>query len=298
MPLGLGLGLRLTLGLVLELAEGLGLGLVALPVLWLSVDDVAGAVVVWVAPLGGLVLVCVAGGCVDGDRQGVGVVCTATPGAVAGPVPSAAGEGTGVLPLPSVTPGPLEGEVLMLRAEPMASPIVNIAWRAGGTTDRTTPMANTATPMAKAGRSIASRQSLGRCGARPPRRGTGPSGPRRGPNDAPGRIGQAPDQIAQETQAVDQGRHDARDGQPDAQRPLGSAGVGRARPDLVADPLQAVGARLHLIRGSVEFAAQELGEVWPLPAVEAAAGSHHESCSSSARSAAMPRAVWLLTAPG
>ncbi len=96
---------------------------------------------------------------------------------------------------------------------------------------------------------------------------------------------------------MDQGRHDAREGHPDAQHPLGPAGVGRARPDLVADPLQAVRARLHLIRGSVEFAAQELGEVRPLPAVEAAAGSHHESCSSSARSAAMPRAVWLLTAP-
>jgi uncharacterized low-complexity protein len=41
-----------------------------------------------------------------------------------------------------------------------------IIWRAGGTTDRTTPTANTVTPMAKAGRSIASRQSLGRCGAR------------------------------------------------------------------------------------------------------------------------------------
>jgi hypothetical protein len=37
--------------------------------------------------------------------------------------------------------------------------------RAGGTIDRTTPTANTAAPMAKAGRSIASRQSLGRCGA-------------------------------------------------------------------------------------------------------------------------------------
>ncbi len=72
--------------------------------------------------------------------------------------------------------------------------------------------------------------------------------------------------------------------------------MSRARPDLVADPLQAVRARLHLIRGSVEFVAQELGEVPPLPAV-AVAGSHHESCSSSARSAAMPRAVWLLTAP-
>ena len=40
--------------------------------------------------------------------------------------------------------------------------ICTIAWRAGGTTDRTTPTANTAAPTAKAGRSIASRQSRGR----------------------------------------------------------------------------------------------------------------------------------------
>jgi hypothetical protein len=62
-------------------------------------------------------------------------------------------------------------------------------------------------------------------------------------------------------------------------------------PDLVADPLQAVRAGLHLIGGSVEFAAQEVGEVVALPAVESPAGSHHVSCSSTARSAAMPRAV-------
>jgi len=73
--------------------------------------------------------------------------------------------------------------------------------------------------------------------------------------------------------------------------------MGRTRPDLVADPFQAVRARLDLIRRSVEFAAQELGKVVPLSAVEAAAGCHHASRSSSARSAAMPRAVWLLTAP-
>jgi hypothetical protein len=67
--------------------------------------------------------------------------------------------------------------------------------------------------------------------------------------------------------------------------------VRRTRPDLVADPLQAVRTRLYLIRGSVEFAAQEVGEVLPFPAVEAAAASHHDSRSSSARRAAMPRAV-------
>ena len=92
-------------------------------------------------------------------------------------------------------------------------------------------------------------------------------------------------------QTPDQGSEEARDGQPNAPRTPGPAGVGRTRPYLVADALQAVRARLHLIRGSVELAAQEVGEVLPLPVVEAVAGSHHDSRSSSARSAAMPRAV-------
>jgi hypothetical protein len=75
--------------------------------------------------------------------------------------PSAA-VGTGeFVPWPSVAPAPPEELLLMLRAEPMASPTWNIAWRAGGTTDRTKPTANTAVPTAKAGRSMASRQSRG-----------------------------------------------------------------------------------------------------------------------------------------
>ena len=45
------------------------------------------------------------------------------------------------------------------------------------------------------------------------------------------------------------------------------------------------------VAGSVQLAAQEVGEILSLPAVEAAAGSHHDSRSSSARRAAMPRAV-------
>jgi hypothetical protein len=73
--------------------------------------------------------------------------------------------------------------------------------------------------------------------------------------------------------------------------------VSRARADLVADPLQPVRARFHLIGGSVEFATQELSEIVSLPAVESPAGCHHDSCSSAVRSEAMPRAVWLLTAP-
>ena len=194
--LGLGLGLELTLELALELAEVLGLGLEVLWMLWLPLDDVAGAVVVSVVVPGELELVWLAVGCVDGDVHEVGVVCPNTPGAV-GPVPSAAGVGTGLLPLPSVAPGLLEGGVLMLRAEPMALPIVTIAWRAGGTTDRTTPIVNTATPTAKAGRSIASRQSLGRCGARrgsprpltPPRERPAWSRPRERPAGSPPRAG-------------------------------------------------------------------------------------------------------------
>jgi hypothetical protein len=67
--------------------------------------------------------------------------------------------------------------------------------------------------------------------------------------------------------------------------------MGRTGPDLLADPLQAVGARLHLIRGSMEFTAQELHEFLSVIAVGSPAGSHHDSCSSTARSAAMPRAV-------
>jgi hypothetical protein len=93
-------------------------------------------------------------------------------------VPSAV-VGAGVVPWPSVEPAALEG-LLLVKAWPMALPTDSIACRAGGTTDRTTPTANTAAPTAKAGRSIASRQSLRRCGAgRPwrsaPRRRTSPA---------------------------------------------------------------------------------------------------------------------------
>ena len=56
----------------------------------------------------------------------------------------------------------------MLKAEPMASPTLINPWRVTGTTARTTPTANTAAPRAKAGRSMASRQSLGRRGSRRP----------------------------------------------------------------------------------------------------------------------------------
>ena len=73
--------------------------------------------------------------------------------------------GSGVL-LWSSVPGLPLGGLVMLKAEPMASPTCTIAERAGGMTARITPAANTLRPTAKAGRSIASRQSLGRFGFR------------------------------------------------------------------------------------------------------------------------------------
>ena len=74
-PLGLWLGLTVALGLlVLGLGEALALGLVVLPLLWLPLDDVAGAVAFPVGLLAEPVPVRVADGCVDGDGQEVGVV--------------------------------------------------------------------------------------------------------------------------------------------------------------------------------------------------------------------------------
>jgi hypothetical protein len=66
-----------------------------------------------------------------------------------------------VLPPPPLLPG-LLGPVII----PKVWPSVTIPSRNGGTTARAMPTANTATPTAMAGRSIASRQSLGCCGAR------------------------------------------------------------------------------------------------------------------------------------
>jgi hypothetical protein len=76
-------------------------------------------------------------------------------------------------------------------------------------------------------------------------------------------------------------------GQPEPPRP----GVRRARPDLVADLLQAVRARLHMIRGSMQGVAHEVGELIALRPVGAVTGSHHYSRSNAERRAVMPRAV-------
>jgi hypothetical protein len=75
-PLGLLVGLTLALELLLALAEALvlALALVVPPLLWLPLDDVAGAVVLPVVLLAGLLLVTATDECVDGDGQELGVV--------------------------------------------------------------------------------------------------------------------------------------------------------------------------------------------------------------------------------
>jgi hypothetical protein len=161
-PPGLALGVSLPLGLALALPDALELALGVLPPLVLPLEDAAGAVVATVVLLGELLLVAVTDECVDGDGQPLSETGT-TPAGLDGAFPVAGGFEEIVLPWPSV-----EGvlEELPVMADQPALVTCSSPWRAGGTTDRTTPTANTATPTAKAGRSMASRQSLGRRGSR------------------------------------------------------------------------------------------------------------------------------------
>ena len=161
-PPGLALGVALPLGLALALPDALELTLTVLPLLVVPLEDVAGAVVATVVLLGELLLVAVTDECVDGDPQTLREGCRTTAGLLDGTLPGA--EDAGVTPEAAVL-ALFEG-LVMLRAEPMAPVMCATSWRAGGTADRTTPIANTATPTAKAGRSMASRQSLGRFGSR------------------------------------------------------------------------------------------------------------------------------------
>jgi hypothetical protein len=169
-----GLGLPLTLALALALAEALAVALalalaeaLALAVVLLRgllLAEVAGAAVVALVRPGEVVFACVADAAADEDddeTQGLGELATATALGLLDGAPSAV-EGCGAaVPPPSVAPGPFdELLLLLLKAEPIVSPTFTNAWRAGGTSDRTTPTANTAAPTANAGRSIASRQSL------------------------------------------------------------------------------------------------------------------------------------------
>jgi hypothetical protein len=163
-PPGLALGVSLALGLTLALTDALELALAVLPLLVLPLEDVAGAVVVTVVRLGESLVAGVTDEWADGDGQALREGGPATAALLDGTPPAAEGVSRLVL-WPSVAGGVPFG-VLLLKAEPMASPTFIIPLRAAGTTDRTTPTANTAAPMAKAGLSMASRQSLGRCEGR------------------------------------------------------------------------------------------------------------------------------------
>jgi hypothetical protein len=90
-PPGLALGVTLPLGLAL--ADALELALAVLSLLVLPLDDVAGAVVVVVAPLGELLLVGVTDGRADGDAQALVEGCATAAGLPDG-APAAA-EGVG-----------------------------------------------------------------------------------------------------------------------------------------------------------------------------------------------------------
>jgi hypothetical protein len=85
------------------------------------------------------------------------------PPAVLGGTTTPALEDTPEEPWPSVLAPPV---VVLRLISPTDWPTWTAAWRSGGTAARTTPTVNTAMPTASAGRSIASRQSPGRCGAR------------------------------------------------------------------------------------------------------------------------------------
>ena len=167
-PLGLGLGLEVTvsLGLGFPLSEGLALVLAA-AVLSSPLDDTAGLVVT-ASCVGELVLpdepdvVGVAEVCVEADAQ-VALGLGAMPAML--PDESTALGDPEATPWPSVDPGPDELEVPLM-TEPKFEERWAISLRVVGTMAKTTPRRNTARPVAKAGRSIASRQSVGRFGAR------------------------------------------------------------------------------------------------------------------------------------
>jgi hypothetical protein len=145
-----------------------------------------------VVPVAGVLPVFVVGGVVGGVVRGVlGVVATlagrdvvpaeagCAAAAEADDAP-AVGGAIACPPVPAADPAALVGgtirveptacgvgglpeELLPVTALLMLEPSWTNACRTGGTTARMTPMVNTARPVAKAGRSIASRQSRGRC---------------------------------------------------------------------------------------------------------------------------------------
>jgi len=164
--LGLGLEVAVSLGLGFPVSEGLASGL-AVPLLSSPLDDTAGLVVTAVcaselAPPDEPDVVGFADACVEVGGQ-VALVLGMPPAKLLDEGPALVD--AGAAPWPSVDPVPDEAEV-PLRTEPKFEERWAISLRVVGTTARTTPRRNTARPVAKAGRSIASRQSLGCFGAR------------------------------------------------------------------------------------------------------------------------------------
>jgi len=156
-PLGLafgeGVGLGLTLGLGLEVALAL---LLAVPLeLALALLVLADAVVLVVAVVvAELARETAPDELAVDDAHGEGVVAAACPPDVA---PAA-------VPTPNGLPPPLVlVEPVVELCEPASPTEWRIGWRSGGTAASTMPTANTAKPTANAGRSMASRQSRGRC---------------------------------------------------------------------------------------------------------------------------------------
>ncbi len=190
LTLGLALmfGLALALPLPVALPVGLGLAL-ALPA-WLAVplsEDETGGV------CGGAVGL----GLVDGLADGLGLAVLGFAELDGLSVGDEHGEAAGLVgpgdalpstPLvPEAIPEPrVPAELDVLLGDP-ESPAGRKAWRSGGTRARTTATANTATPMASAGRSIASRQPIGRR-----RGGRACPGPVPRPGAVPRRPGAAP----------------------------------------------------------------------------------------------------------
>jgi len=180
LALGLALAVLLVLGLALAVSLGLGLGLglavavslgLAVPVLPLPLDDTAGEVAVLLCA--GVALPdepAVAGVC-DGCGEAVGQLVARALGLKPAmfpddsPVPVIAGAEPG----PLADPAPPADEEEPVMAELSVDPIWVTSARVCGTEASTTPRVNTARPAAKAGRSIASRQS--RFGAGRPGRG-------------------------------------------------------------------------------------------------------------------------------
>lgn len=152
-----GLGLTLGLDVVLPVPLGVALPVAVVVLLALAVPVLAEDAVLLVAAAVAELACAAFDELALAGAHGEGVVAAACPPDVP---PSA-------VPPPNPVPPPLvlvePDAELCEPASPTAWPM---PWRMGGTAASITPTANTAKPTARAGRSMASRQSRGRCACR------------------------------------------------------------------------------------------------------------------------------------